>query len=458
MDQKNGRILIIDDNKDILQAARLFLKQHVQTVHTEETPDVLPGLLERESFDVILLDLNFAKGETSGREGFRWLGRILEADPAAVIILITAYGDIDMAVRAIKEGATDFILKPWPNEKLLATVSAALRLRSSRLEAESLRRQTRRLEDDLDQPFQEFVGDSPPMRAVFSTLRKVAKTDANVLILGENGTGKELVARELHRQSERRGRIFVGVDVAALSETLFESELFGHVKGAFTDAREDRAGRFELASGGTLFLDEIGNIPLPQQAKLLRALEARSVTRLGSNKAVPVDVRLITATNRPIHDLAFHGGFRRDLLYRINTVEITLPPLRERGSDLVLLTEHFLRLYGRKYGKHPVRASAATLRRLSDYPWPGNVRELQHAVERAVILSESQDLEPPDFCLPQAKSEANIPESGDLKLEEVEKTLIRKVLGKHGGNISRAAKELGLSRTALYRRLEKHGL
>ena len=334
MERKNGKVLVVDDNEDILSAARLLLKQHVALVRTEKSPDRIPVLMAEETYDVILLDMNFAKGATGGEEGFAWLRRILAADPLAVVILITAYGDVGMAVRAIKEGATDFILKPWQNEKLLATLTAALNLRSSRLENQSLRQRQSHLSADLDRPFRDFLGQSAAMQEVFATIDKVAGTDASILILGENGTGKELAAREIHRRSRRHREIFVGVDMSAVPETLFESELFGHVKGAFTDAREDRAGRFEAASGGTLFLDEIGNLSLPLQAKILTALENRRIFRVGSNKPVPIDVRLICATNRPIHQMVAQDGFRQDLLYRINTIEVRLPSLRERREDI----------------------------------------------------------------------------------------------------------------------------
>jgi DNA-binding NtrC family response regulator len=458
MDTKFGKVLIIDDDEDILQAARLLLKRHVAAVHTEKSPDAVPTLLKNEAYDVVLLDMNFARGATSGREGFDWLRKILGLDPSAVVILITAFGDVGMAVRAIKEGATDFVLKPWQNEKFVGTISAALNLRRSRLEASHLRLRQKQLSADLDKPFQDFIGQSPAMHGVFETIRKVADTEANILILGENGTGKELVARELHRQSRRAGEVFIAVDMGALSETLFESELFGHVKGAFTDAREDRAGRFEIASGGTLFLDEIANLPLTLQAKILTALESRKVTRLGSNKEIPIDVRIICATNRPILDLARQGKFRQDLLYRINTVEIHLPPLRQRGKDIPLLAEHFLKIYGKKYGREKKRLTPATMKKLESYDWPGNVRELQHAIERAVILSESEALQPVDFFFPVPAAGRTAFSGEDFNLGEIERLAIHKALTKHGGNISQAAKELGLSRAALYRRLQKHDL
>jgi two-component system, NtrC family, response regulator HydG len=458
MDTKQGKILIVDDDEDILQAARLLLKRHVASIRTEKSPESIPSLLKSEAYDVILLDMNFARGATSGREGFDWLNRILQLDPSAVVILITAFGDVGMAVQAIKEGATDFVLKPWQNEKFIGTISAALNLRRSRLETARLRLRQKQLSADLDQPFQSFIGQSPAIQAVFDSIRKVADTEANVLILGENGTGKELVARELHRQSRRAGEVFIAVDMGALSETLFESELFGHVKGAFTDAREDRAGRFEIASGGTLFLDEIANLPLTLQAKILSALESRKVTRLGSNKEIPIDIRIICATNQPILDLAGQGKFRQDLLYRINTVEIPLPPLRQRGKDILLLAEHFLGIYGKKYGRENKRLTPAAQKKLESYSWPGNVRELQHAIERAIILSEADALQPADFLLPAEKSKEASLADADNKLDEIEKRAIRRALTKHGGNISQAAKELGLSRAALYRRLQKHDI
>jgi len=458
MKRKHGKVLVVDDDEDVLLAARLFLKQHVAAVHTEKDPNKIPTLLRNESYDVILLDMNFSRDVCTGREGFHWLNRILEIDPSAVVVLITAYGDVELAVRAIKEGATDFVVKPWQNEKLLATVAAAMSLRRSRLEADQLRSRQKQLSADLDQPFHTIIGVSPAMQRIFTTIRKVARTDANVLILGENGTGKELVAREIHRQSDRAQEVFIHVDMGALSETLFESELFGHVKGAFTDAKEDRPGRFEIASGGTLFLDEIGNLPLPLQAKLLTVLESRQVTRLGSNTPRPIDIRLICASNLPIPEMVAERKFRQDLLYRINTVEIQLPPLRERREDIPLLVDHFVETYSKKYQKPVRRLSAATLKKLEKYSWPGNVRELQHAVERAVIMSDSQVLQPSDFFFTASEAREEGLMFDEYRLEEVEKAVIRKVLRKHEGNISQAARELGLTRTSLYRRLQKYGL
>jgi len=458
MNKKFGKILVIDDDEDILLAARLFLKKHFVLVNTIKKPQEIPAQLLNESYDVILLDMNFARGASSGKEGFLWLNKILELDPAAVVVLVTAYGDVQLAVKAIKEGASDFVLKPWQNEKLLATLSAAMNLRESRVEVDRLRSKQQQLNADLDQNFQEFIGESDAINQVFSTIGKVASTEANILILGENGTGKELVARELHRQSLRAKEVFISVDMGAISETLFESELFGHVKGAFTDAKEDRAGRFEIASGGTLFLDEIGNLPLPLQAKLLTIIQNRQVTRLGSNIAKAIDVRLICATNRPIHELVAANEFRQDLLYRINTVEIKLPPLRERHEDISLLVDYFLTDYSKKYQKTQKRISPGVIKKMEKYHWPGNIRELQHAIERAVIMSETQVLQPSDFFFTTPESKEASLTFDKLNLDDVEKAVIQKVIAKHSGNISKAARELGLTRTSLYRRLEKYGL
>ena len=458
MKQKYGKILVIDDNKDVLQAARLFLKQHVELIHTEHDPNLIPILLKNENYDVILLDMNFTQDVTSGTEGFYWLNKILEIDPSSVVVIITAYGDIEMSVKAIKEGANDFILKPWQNEKLLATVTSAINLKRSRSEVENLRKQQQQLSDDLDKPFKDFIGVSHKMQQVFNTIRKVAKTDANVLILGENGTGKELVARELHRQSLRCKEVFINVDMGAITDTLFESELFGHNKGAFTDAKENRTGRFEIASGGTLFLDEIGNLSLPLQAKLLTTLQNREIVRLGSNKKIPINIRLICATNIPIYDMVNKQEFRQDLLYRINTVEIHLPPLRERIQDIPLLVEHFLKIYCKKYNVPPKRINTSTIKKMQKYSWPGNIRELLHAIERTVIMSDSETLQPSDIILSSRETREEVLIFENYNLDEAEKLIIRKVLSKCNGNITQTANELGLTRTSLYRRLEKYGI
>jgi len=455
---KIGKILAIDDNEDILFSLKLLLKNHVESIHTEINPERIPGLMEQDSYDVILLDMNFTKDMIGGKEGFYWLDKILEIDPSAVVIFITAYGDVERAVKAIKAGAVDFVLKPWQNAKLLATISSALKLRGSLREADKLRLSRNELCKKLDQPFQDFVGDSAELYKVFNIIKKVSCTDASVLILGENGTGKELVARALHRNSNRRKDVFLSVDLGAISETLFESELFGHMKGSFTDAKKDKPGRFEVASGGTLFLDEIGNLSLPLQSKLLTAIEKGEVVRVGSNKPRSVDVRLICATNMPIYKMAKEGNFRQDLLYRINTVEINLPRLQDRIEDIPLLVEHFLKQFSHKYKKNIKGLNSAAIKKLRQYNWPGNVRELQHAVERAVILSESKILQPNDFML---KTPMNHIENGTMmtyNIEDIERETIKKALRKNNGNISQAAKELGLTRASLYRRLEKYGL
>lgn len=458
MNEKLGKILAIDDNEDILFALKLLLKNHVELIQTETNPERIPELLHNENYNVILLDMNFTKDAISGQEGFDWLSKIIEIDPDAVVVFITAYGDAEKAVKAIKLGATDFVLKPWQNEKLLATISSAIKLSRSKSEATDLRSKQKEISAIQDQPFYEFIGNSPEMQQVFSTIKKVAKTDANIFILGENGTGKELVARALHRNSLRKDEVFISVDLGSIAETLFESELFGHMKGAFTDAKKDKQGRFEIASGGTLFLDEIGNLSLPMQAKLLTVLERREITRVGANKPSPIDVRLICATNTNIHQMIQDESFRQDLLYRINTVEVHLPPLRERVSDIQLLAEHFLGIYIKKYRKKIKGISADAMKKLNQYQWPGNVRELQHALERAVIMSDSETLQTEDFLLTTRSEKVAEIEIDTYNLDEVEKNIIVKVLKQNQGNVTQAATILGLTRTSLYRRMEKYGL
>jgi DNA-binding NtrC family response regulator len=460
-EDKKGKILIVDDNEDLLKAARIFLKRHLAKVDTEKNPEAIPSLLEHEDYDVILLDMNYTKDVSSGSEGYYWLERILKINPAAVVVLITAYGDVQMAVKAIKAGATDFVLKPWENEKLLATIFAALKLRESRQEVADLRIIQKEMARQANAGFSDIIGQGPAIQKIFQTIERVAATDANVLILGENGTGKELIARAIHNHSARRESIFVSVDLGSITETLFESELFGHKKGAFTDAKEDRAGRFELANEGTLFLDEIGNLSMPLQAKLLTVLQNRRVSRVGANKETEINIRLICATNMPLYEMVKENRFRQDLLYRINTIEIEIPPLRERIEDIPLLVNHFLHHYAEKYNKPFSKLSDAAMTKLSKHSWPGNIRELQHAIERAVILSSSTILQAEDFNLSTSQkqnkeeSQMNIDQ---FNLEEVEKLLIRKVLKKYNGNITQAASELGLTRSSLYRRLEKYGL
>lgn len=453
---KPGKILVIDDDRDILLTTRVVLKKQFGLIKTEADPEMILQLLDNELFDIILLDMNFSAGDTSGKEGMKWLREIRKKDESAHVIMMTAYGDIDLAVKAMKEGAADFIVKPWDNQKLMATVINAYRLSQSKREILELRRKQELLHQDLDQEFIEIIGRSDRMKVVFDTISKVAQTDANVLILGENGTGKELIARALHRESERAQEIFVSVDLGAIPETLFESELFGHVKGAFTDAGEDRSGRFEVASGGTLFLDEIGNLSLPLQSKLLSVVQNRVINRVGSSRETPINIRLICATNMPLYMMVQEKTFREDLLYRINTVEIKVPPLRERRSDIPLLTDHFTRLFARKYNKTGISLHQDVYQKLDTYSWPGNIRELQHVVERAIILNDKDILKPADFLIMHETSRITDPVG--FRMEDVEKQTIQQALDKYRYNISKAADELGMARTTLYRKMTKYGI
>ncbi|PIQ48663.1 MAG: sigma-54-dependent Fis family transcriptional regulator [Cytophagales bacterium CG12_big_fil_rev_8_21_14_0_65_40_12] len=457
MSKIEAKILVVDDDMDVLNTARMYLKQQFTLVQIENNPEQIPIHFERESFDVVLLDMNFKKGDNEGEEGLKWLSNILTIDPNCIVILITAYGEFDLAVKAVKTGATDFLPKPWKNEKLFGTIQSALQLRQSKLEVDRLKSTQKTLSGDLDQKFENFIGESLPIQKVFSLIEKVGPTDANVLILGENGTGKELAARALHRQSLRKNQVFINVDLGSISESLFESELFGHVRGAFTDAKEDKPGRFELAKGGTIFLDEIGNLSLPLQGKLLTVLQQRKVSRVGSGKEIPLDIRLICATNMPLYEMVKEGTFRQDLLYRINTVELRMPALAERIEDMDILVNHFIQMYGKKYQKPKISIDQNTVAKLKKYHWPGNIRELQHAIERAIILADGNKLTADDFVLQPNRASKRL-EEDILDLSEMEKRLILKALDKHNGNVTRAAKDLGLDRLALYRRLQKYGL
>ena len=459
MEKKEGNIIIIDDDQAVLYTAKLVLKKFFSQVRTLGHPSQMMPILAKETVDVILLDMNFAQGKTSGQEGIFWIQKIMEEAPDLHIVVTTAYGDIDLAVHAMKEGAKDFLTKPWEKEKLVATIVSAYEKKQSEQEVNQLRQREQALSQDLENGFSEIISESPAMEPVFETIRKVSGTDANVLILGENGTGKELVARALHRSSLRKEGPFIKVDLGAVTETLFESELFGHAKGAFTGAVEDRAGRFEIAHEGTLFLDEIGNLSLPLQAKLLTALQSRQIVRVGTNKPISIDVRLICATNMPIYERAAQDKpeFRQDLLYRINTVEVQLPPLRQRVDDIPVLIAHFLQHFGRKYQKDSLKVGERTMKQLQQYPWPGNIRELQHAVERAVIMSNTPNLEVEDFLM--AKKQAPVTTAKDsFNLEEVEKKTISEAIRKYQGNLSRASQELGMGRSTLYRKMKKYGL
>jgi len=449
---KKSTVLIVDDDPDVLTAVKLLLKTEAHEVITEKNPENLNWLLQRNQIDIVLLDMNFNSAINTGNEGLYWLRKIKEWKPNVCVIMITAYGDIDLAVRSLKEGANDFIVKPWHNEKLIDTIRELLDKKEGDKPAKTSVKSTAGKTS--------ILGDSDVMQDIFYKVNKIAPTDANILLLGENGTGKDLMAKAIHERSLRADKPFIKVDVGALTDTLFESELFGHKKGAYTDAREDRTGRFEEAEGGTLFLDEIGNISLQQQAKLLTVLQNRQVTRLGTNKAVDIDIRLICATNLPLYELANENRFRKDLIYRINTVEINMPPLRRRSEDIVILARHFAKLYAGKYLKSSMDFDAAALQKLKGYNYPGNVRELQYTIERAVIMADDPILRPDDliFSILETSGGDNMETDDNVPLSTLEKNAILRVIEKHNGNITRAAKELGLTRTALYRRLSKYDI
>jgi DNA-binding NtrC family response regulator len=448
-----GNILIVDDNKSVLTALELLLSSKFDTIECLSNPNLIHSELGKHSYDLVLLDMNFKTGVNTGNEGIYWLQQIKSKWPDISVVMITAYGDVELAVKALKTGATDFVLKPWENAKLIATVCSAVQLSQSRGEVTSLKQKEKDLKTSLNNNQKYIIGSSPQLMKVLNIVRKVAKTDTNVLITGENGTGKELIAQEIHRQSFRRNEFLVGVDMGAISETLFESELFGHVKGAFTDARESRSGKFEVANNGTLFLDEIGNLPFHLQAKLLAALQNREITRVGSNTAIPVNIRLICATNRNLPELVNEGLFREDLLYRINTIHIEVPPLRERGKDVLILSDFFLKKYASKYGKTQLKINSQAQNKLMKYNWPGNIRELEHCIEKAVILSESNVLKADDFFLRPVTGGKTTTET--LNLEEMEKQLIITALDKHPGNITAAAEQLGITRQTLYNKMKK---
>jgi len=451
MNLRQANILVVDDDKDVLTAVRFLLKSEVKSIVTETNPENLRKLLSENSFDMLMLDMNFNSSVNTGNEGLYWLRQVKSWNDKISVIMITAYADIDLAIKCLKEGAIDFLVKPWHNESLLQTLKEVLEKQTSPQKRQAGKEQ---------QTITEIIGNSEIMQNLFRKLEKIAPTDANVLILGENGTGKDLIAQAIYNLSLRKAKPFVKVDVGALTDTLFESELFGHKKGAFTDAREDRIGMIEAANGGTLFMDEIGNISLQQQAKLLTVLQNRQVTRLGTNIPIPVDIRLITATNVPFAELANEQRFRKDLIYRINTVEITVPPLRERGNDIILLARHFLQIYEKKYLKSQIQLSDSAKSKLMTYNYPGNVRELQYAIERAVIMSEGEMLKAEDivFSPIEQKQQTTTSLQTTHNLEDLARNTIEQVIEKHNGNISRAAKELGLTRAALYRRLNKYDI
>ncbi len=452
-----GKILIVDDNAGVLDSLDLFLKNKFEKITTLRNPNQILSLLGQDEYDIVLLDMNFTAGVNIGNEGLFWLRKILKTEPTPIVILITAYGDIELAVTAMKDGATDFVVKPWDNKKLLATLQAAMKLRESQIEVNKLKSRQKLIYQDINKHFKMFTGMSEAMQPIYSTIAKVAKTDASVLITGENGTGKEIVAREIHAESKRHNEVFISVDLGSLTETLFESEMFGHVKGAFTDAKENRTGRFENASGGTLFLDEIGNLSVSLQAKLLTVLESRMVIPVGSNKEIPFNIRLISATNKNILKLSEAGAFRQDLFYRINTVTIELPPLRERGNDIIILAENFLKEYSEKYEKHKLCFGISAIETLLNYKWPGNIRELKHTIEKAVILSDSEIIHPENFSLGNYFGQI-LEQPSAISMDEAEKKIISTCLDRHRWNISEAARELKIGRQTLYRKIRNYGL
>ncbi len=449
---KNAKILAVDDDQDVLVAVKMLLRPEVKEIVTEKNPEKILSLLAQNQFDLILLDMNYKSSLNTGNEGIFWLRKIREINKNVAVIMITAYGDIDLAVRSVKEGANDFVLKPWRNERLLETLENCYQ-QTIAGNKQSTKKTSSKVETSL-------LGSSEAMQDVLYKIEKIAPTDANILILGENGTGKTEVAKLIHQKSLRNQKTFVHADLGSLTESLFESELFGHKKGAFTDAREDRAGRFESANEGTLFLDEIGNISLPQQAKLLTVLQNREVTRLGTNAPISIDIRLISATNAPIKEMASQNQYRKDLIYRLNTIEITLPPLRMRGNDVVLLAEYFMKSYGEKYHKNLMEIDEKAKAKLRQYAFPGNIRELQHSIERAVIMADNQIITARDLDLNSSIETPVImsQESSTLRIDEIEKSTILKAIERHDGNITKAARELGLTRTALYRRLGKYDI
>lgn len=455
---ENATILIVDDNRSVLSALELLLQNEFSEVKTLNSPKRLPEFIESGDIDLVLLDMNFSAGINTGNEGIYWLREIQKKDPDISVIMITAYGDVELAVKAMREGAVDFILKPWENEKLVATLKSSLKLRKSRMEVKKLKSEQKSLKNNIGSKSRKksIIGSSQSVMNMMKLVSKVATTDATVLVTGENGTGKELVAYEIHNRSERKNEVMITVDMGAVTETLFESELFGHVKGAFTDAKEDRAGKIEAANGGTLFLDEIGNLSLSLQSKLLSALESRVITRVGSNRQIPVEVRLICATNRDLEDMVKKDLFREDLLYRINTIHIEVPSLRERKTDIPELAEFFLKKYSDKYGKPSLRLTSGSLKELTEYRWPGNIRELQHTIEKAVILCETNMIEPSDLMLKY--STGDMFEDTNKTIDEMEKQMIINALNKNKGNMSAVATRLGITRQTLYNKIRKYGL
>jgi len=452
-----GKLLIVDDHKQVLKALIQLLEPEFDAITGISNPNQIIGCLNKEDYDVILLDMNFSAGVNTGNEGIFWLNRILKSDPLASVVMITAYADVDLAVKAIKEGAADFVVKPWENNKLIITLQAAYKLRQSKIENKKLRDRQKQINKGIINQSDPLIGKSQPMENILQMIKKVARTEANVLVLGENGTGKELIVKEIHNNSRRADEAFISIDIGTITETLFESEMFGHIKGAFTDAREDKTGWFETASGGTLFLDEIGNLSLTMQSKLLTAIQNRVIHKVGSKTPIPFDIRLICATNKNLEEMVSNSLFREDLFYRINTIIIEIPPLRERGEDIILLAEHFLKEYSSKYEKFQLKFSSKTLDKLMRYNWPGNVRELRHTIEKAVILCESDILTPDDFIISHAAHQNPVRQKPPT-FAEIEKQALLSALNNNNGSVLKASKELDIARQTMYNKMQKYNL
>lgn len=459
MQKPQENLLIVDDNQDVLDSLSLFIEKEFNKVIYLSNPNLIPENLKKYNIDLVLLDMNYTAGVNNGNEGIFWLREISDYDKDIVVIPITAYGEVNIAVKALKEGAFDFVLKPWDNDKLISTLKAAKKLRQTKKEVKSLKIKNDILEKESNKNFSGIVGKSKKIKEVLELITKISKTDTNVLILGENGTGKEVIAKEIYRNSTRKNQLFVPVDLGSLNESLFESELFGYEKGAFTDAKESKTGRFEAANGGTIFLDEIGNIPLNLQAKLLSVIQNKEIYKLGSSKAIPIDVRIICATNKNLEKLVDEGLFREDLYYRINTIVIDLPPLRERKDDIELLAEKFIQKFASEYKKGKFQLNQSAIDKLKNHNWPGNIRELRHTIEKAIILAENNVLTNDDFIFRKSEIRTNFTnETKAMTLEEIEKMAIISALNKHNGNLSEAAKELAISRQTIYNKMNKYGI
>ena len=453
----NGKLLIVDDHKQVLKALIQLLEPEFDSITGISNPNQIISYINKEEYDVILLDMNFSAGVNTGNEGIYWLNRILKSDPLAAVVMITAYSDVNLAVRAIKEGATDFVVKPWDNNKLITTMQAAFKLRQSKIENKKLRNRQKQINKGIINQSDPLIGKSQPIENVLQVIKKVARTDANILVIGENGTGKELIVKEIHNNSRRADEVFISLDIGTITETLFESEMFGHIKGAFTDAREDKTGWFETASDGTLFLDEIGNLSLTMQSKLLTAIQNRVIYKVGSKTTIPFDIRLVCATNKNLEEMVSKNLFREDLYYRINTIVIEIPPLRDRGEDIVLLAEHFLKEYATKYEKFYLKFSSKTLDKLMKYNWPGNVRELRHTIEKAVILCDSDIIMPEDFIISYSTHKPALNQKPPT-FAEIEKQTLEIALSNNNGSVLKASKELDIARQTMYNKMQKYNL